>query len=62
MLNNERRKAERRCNRDTATVPDADPRRVNIERRILNLDVRSIAEWLEGPRKTPPAQGQIKQK
>ena len=60
MPNNERRQAERRCNRDTATVPDADPRRVNIERRILNLDVRSIAEWLEEPRKVPPAQGEIR--
>ena len=45
-----------------ATVPDADPRRVNIERRILNLDVRSIAEWLDEPRKAPPAQGEIRQK
>lgn len=51
MMDNERRKSERRNSRDTVAMPDVDPRRINIERRILNLDVHSIAEWLERPPK-----------
>ncbi len=58
MLKNERRKTERRCNRNAAVVSDGNPRRINIERRILNLDVHSIAEWLEEPRKPRSADSQ----
>lgn len=62
MLEKERRKIQRRCNRDAAVVSDGNPRRINIERRILNLDVHSIAEWLEEPRKTSAADGQESKK
>jgi len=48
-LNNERRKGEQRRHSDGEPPKDLSDRRVNIERRLFNLDAGCVEEWLSKP-------------
>lgn len=46
--NDERRKCNERRHADLGVPVGMGERRVNIERRLFNLDVRCLSAWLEG--------------
>jgi hypothetical protein len=48
-LNNERRKEAQRRHSDGGPPQGLYDRRVNIERRLFNLDAGCIEEWLSKP-------------
>lgn len=48
-LNNERRKDAQRRHIDGGPPKGASDRRVNIERRLFNLDAGCVEEWLSKP-------------
>lgn len=45
---NERRKCNERRHGNRGVPEGMSERRVNIERRLFNLDVRCFSAWLEG--------------
>lgn len=46
---NERRKAAQRRHLDVGPPAGVDERRINIERRLFNLDVDCVEEWPGNP-------------
>lgn len=49
VINNERRKQNRRSRENVGPPAGCDERRINIERRLFNLEVFSLHNWLQSP-------------
>jgi len=47
LLNNERRKQDRRSAENKGPPPGCGERRINIERRLFNIEVYSLYNWLQ---------------
>jgi hypothetical protein len=54
-LSNERRRGAQRRHLENGPPQGALDRRVNIERRLFNLDAGCIEEWLSKPASNAPA-------
>ncbi len=47
LPNNERRKQDRRSAENKGPPPGCGERRINIERRLFNIEVYSLYNWLQ---------------
>lgn len=56
-LNNERRKREQRRHVDLGPPSGIGERRINIERRLFNLDFNSGEQWLSHPQQCAAGKG-----
>lgn len=58
VKNSERRKVDRRSRENMGPPAGCTERRINIERRLFNIEVFSLHDWLQAPRAEEKQGGQ----